>query len=89
MRLLVRAILLMALLFNVGVVFEAPHASAGDGFARYLAQQARFMARTRKPNTTRPAARATTPVRKPAAPAIGQWPAGRSTVPPLTRSAPR
>jgi hypothetical protein len=89
MRLLMRATILMGLLFNGGVVFEAPHASAGDGFSRYLAQQARFQVRTRKPNTTRPAAKATTPAQKPAAPAIGQRPAGRSTVPPLTRSAPR
>jgi uncharacterized protein (DUF3084 family) len=88
MRLLLRAMILMTLLFT-GAALEVSQARAGDGFARYLQQQARFLARVRKPNTTRPTAKATTPVRKPAAPATGQRPSGRDTVPPSIRSAPR
>ena len=59
MRHLLRAMVLTTLLFT-GAALEVSQARAGDGFARYLQQQARFLARMRKPNSTRTAVKATT-----------------------------
>jgi hypothetical protein len=84
MRRLLRAIFLTVLLLTVAP-FETPQATAGDGFARYLAQQARFLARASKSNVKRPAAKASTSAQKPGSPQTGQKPNGRNPVAPLTK----
>jgi hypothetical protein len=91
MRLFLRAIILTLLLLSVGVAFEASHARAGDGFSRYLAQQAHFQAQAqaRKSNTVRPAVKTATPTRKTAPLPSSQRPTGRSPASPLMKAAPR